>query len=147
MVTNLNRYNRRIVYHLGDRRIRDRLRLRIVMALVILATCTVSHSAGAPDPDKMFPSPVQWPVGTNPQWLVFGDLDSDGDEDIAVANQQDENVSVLLNNKDGTFVTPVNYSSGEHIYGFAVSFDTIYLDWTVPKPATLLLRFDGSLLR
>jgi tetratricopeptide (TPR) repeat protein len=48
-------------------------------------------------------------VGKNPVALVAGDLDDNGTSDLAVVNQGDNTVSVLLNNGDATFVaSPVS---------------------------------------
>ncbi len=49
------------------------------------------------------------------QWSVsIGDLDGDGDADLAVANSRSSSdyVSVLLGRGDGTFVTRVDYATG-----------------------------------
>lgn len=42
-------------------------------------------------------------VGTLPVAIATGDLNADGFLDLAVANQTDDSVSILLNNGDGTF--------------------------------------------
>jgi hypothetical protein len=46
-------------------------------------------------------SPVA--VGTNPLIVAVGDLNADGKADLAVTNEVDNTVSVLLGNGDGTF--------------------------------------------
>ena len=46
-------------------------------------------------------SPI--PVGTTPVAIAAGDLNADGMPDLAVVNQGDNTVSVLLSNSDGTF--------------------------------------------
>jgi hypothetical protein len=53
--------------------------------------------------DGSFQSPVNYPVGTTPQSLIAFDFNGDGKMDLAVANTQDNTVSVLLGNGDGTF--------------------------------------------
>ncbi|MCL2660567.1 MAG: FG-GAP-like repeat-containing protein, partial [Acidobacteriaceae bacterium] len=42
-------------------------------------------------------------VGTNPYAVVIGDFNGDGIPDLAIANQGNSNVSILLGNGDGTF--------------------------------------------
>jgi FG-GAP-like repeat/IPT/TIG domain len=46
---------------------------------------------------------VTYPIGTLAQSLTAGDLDRDGDEDLAVANFVQNNVAILLNSGTGTF--------------------------------------------
>jgi hypothetical protein len=43
--------------------------------------------------------------------VVSSDLDGDGDNDLAVANTNSHNASILKNNGDGTFQPAVNYSA------------------------------------
>ena len=43
---------------------------------------------------------------------VGGDFDGDGNQDLAVANLGDDDVSVLLNNGDGTFTQTLHYRLG-----------------------------------
>ena len=55
-------------------------------------------------------SPTRWvPV---PSAIVTGDFNGDGRTDLAVANSDDNGVSVLLGNGDGTFQTQVTYAVG-----------------------------------
>ena len=44
--------------------------------------------------------------------ITAGDLDNDGDIDLAVANNLSSNVSVLLNFGSGTFAPATNYAVG-----------------------------------
>ena len=50
--------------------------------------------------------------GVDPLSLVSGDFNGDGRADLAVANQGDNAVSVLLGNGDGTFQSQVTYPVG-----------------------------------
>ena len=50
-----------------------------------------------------FADKVDYDVGYNPLSVFSADLDGDGDNDLAVANYGSDNVSVLLNNGNGTF--------------------------------------------
>jgi len=54
-------------------------------------------------------SPISSGVGKGPVAIASGDLNADAKPDIAVANQTDNSVSVLLNNGDATF-TPATGS-------------------------------------
>jgi hypothetical protein len=53
-----------------------------------------------------------YPVGHNPQAVVVGDFNNDGKLDLAVANENDNTVSILLGNGDGTFQAQTTVGSG-----------------------------------
>ncbi len=55
-------------------------------------------------------APAQFfPVGTNPKFVAIGDLDNDGDLDLAAANANSDNISILKNDGTGTFSAPQNF--------------------------------------
>jgi hypothetical protein len=60
---------------------------------------------------------ANYPVGATPVELAMADLNGDGNADLAVANGV--NVSVLLNNGNGTFGAPVSYGSGTDPFSVA----------------------------
>jgi uncharacterized repeat protein (TIGR01451 family) len=51
----------------------------------------------------LFEAQTDYPVGDWPKGLASGDLNNDGKNDIAIANTGSNNVSILLNDGDGTF--------------------------------------------
>src|SRR5690242_6200279 len=55
--------------------------------------------------DGTFTQPPGSPfaVGSAPNGIVAGDLNGDGKLDLAIANENDDNVTILLGNGDGTF--------------------------------------------
>jgi hypothetical protein len=63
--------------------------------------------------DGLFWVDVTWtyPVGSLPRSIAAADLDGDGLLDLAVANSGSGDVSVLLNQTDGTFRDAVSYPS------------------------------------
>jgi hypothetical protein len=79
--------------------------------------------------DGTFQASVTYPTGLiAPNALAVGDLNGDSWPDIVVANNDGVCItppgcmSVLLNNGDGTFQSPVNYSSGGFdIYALAIT--------------------------
>ena len=54
----------------------------------------------------------EFDVADAPTSVAVGDLDGDLDLDLAVANTDSDDVSVLLNNGNGTFATHVTYGVG-----------------------------------
>jgi CubicO group peptidase (beta-lactamase class C family) len=58
--------------------------------------------------------------GTNSRSVATGDLDGDGQLDIATSNEASHNVSVLAGNGDGTFGAATTYSAGTFPRSLAV---------------------------
>ena len=56
---------------------------------------------------------MNYGAGDGPNSVAIGDLNGDGDPDLAVANMDSNNVSVLLGNGDGSFLSAVNYGAGD----------------------------------
>src|SRR5947207_1318873 len=59
-----------------------------------------------------FSAPQEFGVGSNPLSVVVADFNGDGKLDMASANGNSSDVSVLLGNGDGTFQTPRNAAAG-----------------------------------
>src|SRR5262249_50560340 len=59
-----------------------------------------------------FSAPVSYAVGSYPNAVAVGDFDGDGTPDLAVTNQNSNSVSLLLDNRDGTFQTARNFAVG-----------------------------------
>jgi FG-GAP repeat protein len=64
-----------------------------------LAPCALSQSP----PPVSFQAAGNYAVGAGPRSVAMGDFNGDGKLDLAVANQNSNDVSVLLGNGDGTF--------------------------------------------
>jgi hypothetical protein len=52
------------------------------------------------------------PAGSNPCSIAVGDVNGDGNLDMAVANYNDDTVSVYISNGNGTFNAPLTSSTG-----------------------------------
>jgi hypothetical protein len=69
--------------------------------------------------DGTFQAAESFAAGVGPTALVVGDFNGDGRLDVAVAdsgngNADDQGVSILLGNGDGTFRAPVFYAAGSY---------------------------------
>src|SRR2546428_274907 len=82
-------------------------RSRILRAAVALLCAALSPRTFGACPD--FLVAPSYAVGTAPRAVAVGDFNGDGKNDLAVANDISNNVSILLNNGGGTFTGPVNY--------------------------------------
>jgi hypothetical protein len=56
--------------------------------------------------------PILGPVGNGAYAVEAADFDNDGDRDLALVNTNSNNVSVLLNNGDGTYGASTEYAVG-----------------------------------
>ena len=59
-----------------------------------------------------FGTPATYAAGADPASVAAADLDGDGYLDLAVANNDSDNVSVLLGNGDGTYQPQAVYTTG-----------------------------------
>jgi len=74
--------------------------------------------------DPLFQAAVSYVDGLIPISVFSADLDGDDDNDLAVANAVSDNVSILMNNGDGTFQAAANYPAGNFPYSvFSADLD------------------------
>jgi FG-GAP-like repeat len=67
---------------------------------------------GAEAQSRLFLDAPMYGTGTHSNAVAVGDFNGDGKPDLAVANDFDNDVSVLLGNGDGTFQVHVDYGAG-----------------------------------
>jgi hypothetical protein len=79
-----------------------------VLAVLWLAAGAATTSA------QSFSTATNYSVGDNPNYGVAADFNGDGKPDLAIGNVLHNNVSVLLNNGNGTFAGAVNYPVDLH---------------------------------
>jgi len=80
-----------------------------ILSFAILSIILLPLSAFA---ERGFSSAVNYTVGNIPVSVTSGDFNKDGDLDLAVANVNSSNVSILLGVGDGSFNSAVNYTVG-----------------------------------
>ena len=120
------------------------------------ATYSASTSAAVAQtvvalPENGFLSVAGYSAGSRPSQVVVGDFNGDGKADLAVANQNGNNVSVLLGNGDGTFQAAVNYNTGTNSLSVAVGdfngdgkADLAVADYNGNNVSVLLGNGDGT---
>ena len=69
---------------------------------------------------NLFATPPTYDLGTVPGAIVAADFNLDGKPDLAAANYWSNDVSVLINNGDGTFEPQVTYAVGTNPLSLAV---------------------------
>jgi hypothetical protein len=86
-----------------------------------------------------FIAAASYDVGSRPYSVAVGDFNGDGLPDLAVANQSNASVSVLLGNGNGTFQAARSFGVGSGPFRFAVSYAVGY------QPVSLVVGdFNGD---
>ncbi|MHC4966691.1 MAG: FG-GAP-like repeat-containing protein, partial [Planctomycetota bacterium] len=80
----------------------------------------IGGAAGRSCTHPLFFSHPRYPVGNRPLGVAFGDLDGVNGPDLAVANDYSDDVSVLLNQGDGSFAAAAAYPAGDHPQSVAI---------------------------
>ena len=93
--------------------------LLLVLLLARLATAHPTEAGECPTPS--FAVARTFGAGAGAFSVAVGDFNGDGKPDLAVANSNSNNVSVLLGKGDGTFQTAVNYGAGARAFCVAIS--------------------------
>ena len=65
-----------------------------------------------PDPLVLYTTSTTYPAGDAPVAVTVGDLDGDSDLDLVTANYNSDDLSVLMNQGDGTFADDALYGAG-----------------------------------
>lgn len=86
---------------------------RSLACLGLLAASVLLSGLGAGAAAASFADPAQVQVGSDPRSIAVGDFDSDGVDDLAVANNMSDTISILIGDGDGGFQPPVNLGVGD----------------------------------
>ena len=62
--------------------------------------------------DGTFPTHTEFATGSGPTGIVAADFTGEGNADLAITDQTDNNLDLLVGNGDGTFTTPISLPSG-----------------------------------
>ncbi|MFN6257310.1 beta strand repeat-containing protein [Microcystis sp.] len=81
---------------------------------------TITVDGQAISVEMAFGTPTNFSVGTSPVSVTVGDFNGDGKSDLAVANYNSNNVSVLLGTGTGSFGAATNFTVGSSPYSVAV---------------------------
>lgn len=81
-----------------------------ILTNVLIAALSLGYSLSGRAVE--FASAVRYAVGTSPAAVAIADFTGDGKADLAVANSGSGNVSVLVNNGDGTYRPARNFDAG-----------------------------------
>ena len=79
-------------------------RSTIILASLLSRLTDVEPAPAAGCPAPTFVAAGTFRAGTNAVDVAVADLNGDGKPDLAVANQQSENISILLGSGDGSQV-------------------------------------------
>ncbi|MBC8120263.1 MAG: VCBS repeat-containing protein, partial [Gemmatimonadaceae bacterium] len=102
--------------------------------------------------NSTFATPQNFATGNSPESVTVGDLDRDGDLDLATANRDDVSVFVLKNNGNGTFTAPQTFVTGGRPFSVSVGdldgdgdLDLSTANRNYPYPGTVsVLRNNGN---
>lgn len=78
---------------------------RFPVTLSLLSTSLGGTTVGGAIPSTIFPR-TDFNVGQVPVAIAAGDFTNDGQNDLAVVNQQDNSISILINQGKGNFTQP-----------------------------------------
>src|ERR1700752_2617988 len=82
--------------------------LRPLFSLIVVAVLLLAMSAGVRA--QSFSTSTDYALGDNPNSGIAADFKGDGKLGLAIGNVLNKNVSILINNGNGTFAGAVNYT-------------------------------------
>ncbi|MDX6510915.1 MAG: hypothetical protein QOE36_419 [Gaiellaceae bacterium] len=88
------------------------MRIRTLVAGAAVGLVAVAGAGGATPRPVSFAPAVDYATASNPAVITAADLNGDGKLDLATANYNSGNVSVLIGNGDGTYQPKSDYSCG-----------------------------------
>ena len=89
-----------------------RLSLPAYVFAIILAVLGLGFFTSTAHAQTYLFNRASFGTGNQPEAMAVGDFNGDGKPDVAVANEMDNTVSILLGKPDGTFAAKVDYPVG-----------------------------------
>lgn len=86
--------------------------LRMFTLWMVCGAVMLIAAGSVPAQNLVFTPVLSAPVGAHPEGLTVGDFNEDGNLDIATANSDSDDVSVLLGNGNGTFRSSYSFGVG-----------------------------------
>ncbi|MCI0601791.1 hypothetical protein L0156_02150 [bacterium] len=86
------------------------MRSEIAFTIVILVVCSLLLFPLITTAQINLASPLNYNAGAIPEVVAVGDLDGDGDDDLAIINRQGH-LRILINNGAGCFDAFLNYEN------------------------------------
>ena len=77
--------------------------MRFTALTIAMIGLTVSLPTGEARGQVLFDAPLAFDVGDAPYSVVIGDFDEDGHSDLAVANSADDDIWILIRDRNVTF--------------------------------------------
>src|SRR5690349_7152345 len=95
---------------------------RVIASFVFVfgAASVVCLFPGTATAALTFSGPTPYEAHTNPTAIADGDFNGDGRQDVAVANNGTDDVSILLGSGSGSFGPPTNFGAGPSPEALAV---------------------------
>ncbi len=96
-------------------------RFATLLLMLFVPAALVLGSASLAEAQVLFGNPVHYGLGNRPTSVAAADLNGDGSPDLVLTNYEDNTVSVLRNNGDGTFMPRASYATGVGPWAVAIA--------------------------
>lgn len=109
--------------------------------MIAMDVGTIFAVRGLPPPTLSFASPQNYTTnGKNPSSIAMGDINGDGNADIAITGRNTNDIALFINNSDGSFGAPVSLQVGQLPHAVAIG------DMNDDGHADLLVSYSSNVL-
>jgi len=116
-------YKRQLMAGWGgvEMKLRTILGISFLLLVSVVAGCGGGSNGGGSNADvPSFRPPLIFAVGMNPHSLSIGDFNADSKQDLAVANANSDNISILLGDGTGSFSPATNFAVGTRPFSVSI---------------------------